>query len=388
MSCHKRILCCLGAALLLSCAGAAGFLQPPAANPPAPNPPPATAPAALDVGSPAPPIRAAAWLNGKSVQIERRPDSPVLVLTFFDPSSGPCRAVLPALSALQDRDRQRGLICIGVTDEATREVQRFLEYVRPQVSFRIAIDDRGATTAAYCGAIGINFLPYSFIIARNGTIAWHGHPQQPELEQYVEQLLSGKYNQAQAREAVHRALGVEQLETVFREAYANQSWRTALLALNQLLDTNAPKDRLLRYKLEIVLGEQRDQNAARALVAQILKDYPANARLLNSLAWDVVSTDRLYLQDPEIGLQLAQAAYHASGGQDPAILDTYARALHLLGRIDLAIAVEEKAVRLGKDPDRQLFEQRLTFYRRCQNLQGGLHAEPQDGPGGVHAAPP
>jgi tetratricopeptide (TPR) repeat protein len=371
MSTFTRVTCCLGAVLAAGSTAPAAFLQPPAANPP-----PATAPVTLDVGSPAPPIRAAAWLNGKSLQIEPRPDAPVLVLTFFDPSSGPSRAVLPALSALQDRERQRGLICIGVTGEARSEVQRFLEYVRPQLSFRIAIDDRGETARAYCGAIGVNFLPYSFIIARNGTIAWHGHPQQPELTQYVEQLLAGKYNQEQARQAVHNALGVEQLETVFREAYANRSWRTALLALDQLLRSGTHKDRLLRYKLEILLGEQHDQTAARALVTEILKNYPANARLLNSLAWDVVSTDRLYLQDPEIGLQLAQAAYRASGGQDPAILDTYARALHLFGRIDLAIAVEEKAVRLSKDPDRPLFEQRLAFYRRCQSLQAGLQAEP------------
>ena len=369
MSSLERSLCCLSVTLALACAAACG--QPPAANPA-----PASMSAMLNVGAPAPPIRATNWLNGKAVQIERQADSPVIVLTFVDTSAGPSRGALPALSALQERERQRGLICIAVTDEPTAEVQKFIEHTRPPLTIRVAIDDQGATAHAYCAAIGINFRPYSFIVARDGTIAWHGHPQQPELVQYVEQLLSGKYNLEQAREAVHRALTTEQLETVFREAYASQSWGTALLALDRLLEAGAPKDRLLRYKLAILLGEQRDQAAARALVAEVLKNYSANARLLNSLAWDVVSTDRLYFQDPEIGLQLSQAAYRASGGQDPAVLDTYARALHLLGRLDLAIAVQEKAVRLATDPERQVFQERLAFYRRCQALQANLTAEP------------
>jgi hypothetical protein len=360
---------------MTTAAGTAGA-QPQATNPPpGATLPPATAPAALDVGSPAPPIRAAAWLNGKAVQIERG-NGAVIVLTFFASSSGPSRAVLPDLSALQDRDRPRGLICIGVTDEPTPEVQKFLELARPPLSMRIAIDNDGATARAYCGAVGVNFVPYSFIIGQDRTIAWYGHPQQPELAQYVEQLLCGLYDREQAREAVHKALSIEQLETVFREAYANESWRTALLALDQLLETDAPKDRLLRYKLAILLGEQRDLPAARVLLDQIVKTYPANARLLNSLAWDVVSNDRLYTQDAEIGLRLSQAACRASANQEPAILDTYARALHLLGRVDLAASVEEKAVRLSKAPDRAVFEQRLAFYRHCQDLQAGLQVEP------------
>ena len=101
-----------------------------------------------------------------------------------------------------------------------------------------------------------------------------------------------------------------------------------------------------------------------------------DAGFLNSAAWDVVSQPRLYERDPEIGLKLAQAAYRAGGERNPAIADTYARALYTIGRVDLAIQVQTRAVQLADPQRRADYERTLTFYQRCQALHADATVDP------------
>ena len=339
--------------------------------------PTTTRPAALDVGSAAPPIRAASWLNGNGVAVHERGAPAVFVVTFWAPSSGPCRDVLADLVRLQDRYRARGVVFVGLTEEPAEPVRSFLAGFEPKVTFPLAIDDSGATTRAYCEAAGVGFVPYAFVIGPDRTIAWHGHPRQPEMVTIVEELLSGRYDRDRAVVMVRQARSIEQLETLFRDACANQSWHTALLTLDALLERDVPKQRLLRYKLSILLGELDDCAQAGELADELTKRYAADARFLNSVAWDVVSQPRLPMCDPGIGLRLAQAAYRASHGQDAAIADTYARALHLIGRVDLAIQVQTRAVELSTPEQRGQHERMLKFYQRCQELQAEASADPK-----------
>ena len=338
---------------------------------------PTTQPAQLDVGSAAPPLHISEWLNGKALQVEKRGRPTVFVLTFWASWSSPSRTALAGLGQLHEKYRKRGVIFIGITEESAEQVKRFLDQAESALPFRVALDQGGTTTQAYCATAGVDFVPYTFVLGPDRTIAWHGHPRQAELVLIIEQLLTGRYNRSQARALVRQARGIDQLESLFREAYAGESWRTALLALNDLLNKDVPKQRLLRYKLAILLGELNDLEQARMLVDQLTKEFARNGRFLNSVAWDVLSEPRLYRHDPEIGLTLARAAFLASGGQDAAIADTYARALHMIGRVDLAIEVQQQAVSRSNSEQRPENERMLSFYRRCQALQATATAQPK-----------
>ena len=338
---------------------------------------PTTQPAQLDVGMAAPALHVLEWLNGKAIQVEKRDHPNVFVLTFWASWSGPSRTALAGLGQLDEKYRKRGVIFIGITEESAEQVKMFLDQAGSMLPFRVALDKQGTTTQAYCAAAGVDFVPYTFVLGPDRTIAWHGHPQQAELVLIIEQLLTGRYNLSQARTLVQQARSIDQLESLFREAYAGESWRTALLALNDLLNKDVPKQRLLRYKLAILLGELNDLEQARNLIGQLTKEYAQNGRFLNSVAWDVLSEPRLYRHDPEIGLTLARAAFLAGGGQDAAIADTYARALHMIGRVDLAIEVQQQAVSLSNSEQRTENERMLSFYRRCQALQATATAQPE-----------
>ncbi len=351
--------------LLALFAAAPAWAQVPAASQPAA--PPAGVADISRVGAPAPPLRTGTWLNGKPLDLQGQTEPRVIVLLFWATWSGPTRMVLPELVELHERFVRQGVAIAAVTDEPLDEVRRFLDEFKPALPFRIALDEEGATQAAYCAAAGVNFVPYAFVIGPDRRIAWHGHPGQPELVQFIEQLLRGTYDVSAAREAVQRARSAEQLEAVFREACDEGQWNTALLALDGLLQNGAPADRILRYKLTILLDELEDVDAARRLADEALRERASNVRLLNSLAWDIVGERRLFERDPELGLRLARAAHHAEP-HDSAAADTYARALYLVGRLDLAITTQEKAVNAAPVTQRGEFQGRLDFYRRCQAL--------------------
>ncbi|MGD8452677.1 MAG: redoxin domain-containing protein [Phycisphaerae bacterium] len=338
---------------------------------------PTTQPVLLDVGSPAPPVRAETWLNGPAVAVDQGDDKHIYVVAFWAGWSSPSVAALPALVALHERFVERGVTIVAVTEDRVDAVRDFLEKADPKLPFRVAVDVDGATTRAYCEAAGVGFVPYAFVIGQDHTIAWHGHPQQPELAQIVEQLLRGDYDLEAAARLVQQSRSVDQLEALFRDACAGQAWHTALLALDALLQTDVPQQRLLRYKLSILLGELGDLEAARAFADQMIAQRGEQAALLNSLAWDVVSEPRLYTRDPAIGFKLARAAFKAGGGRDAGIADTYARALHLVGRVDLAVTVQRKAVELATPLQREQFEKMLTFYEQCAALARDATAEPK-----------
>ena len=333
---------------------------------------PTTSAPSLDVGTAAPPIRATTWLGGGPEIVHERGATRVYVLAFWATWSGPSRAALPDLVQLHERCRSQGVRLVGVTDEPAEPVRAFLAELKPPLPFAIALDEHGATTRAYSEAAGVDFVPYSFVIGPDRTIAWHGHPQQTELATIIEQLLAGRYDAAAACELVRRARSVDHLEALFRDACEKGAWRTALLALDGLLQKDVPKERLWRYKLAILLGELEERDAARALAEELLAGYADNARFLNSLAWDVVSQPRLYQCDPEIALKFARAAYRVSGGRDAGIADTYARVLYLLGRLDLAIEVQTRAAEIAATEQREHFERMLSFYKRCQQLQATI----------------
>jgi thiol-disulfide isomerase/thioredoxin len=336
----------------------------------------ATSEALLDVGDVAPRLELGPWLAGKPWNPDEADKSGVVVLVFWATWSGPARAALPALVSLHKKYHPRGVRLIGITAEPEEAVREFLDQYEPPLPFSIALDKTGKTTESYCGGAGVNFVPYCFLVGPDRTIAWHGHPEQPELVQFIEQLLSGTFDRAAARESVRKVRRIDQLETLFRDSCEQQAWRTALLALDQMLELDVPKERPLRYKLTILLGELDDVEAARRLASELAQRYASNARLLNRLAWDLVSEPRLYLKDPEIGFRLAKAAYQACGGQDAAVADTYARALHVIGRTDLALVVQQRAVEAAGSNRRQAYQRMLDFYRRCQELQASASAEP------------
>jgi thiol-disulfide isomerase/thioredoxin len=89
----------------------------------------------------------------------------VVVLDFWASWCGPCRRSFPWLNEMQDKYGRQGLVVIGVNLDANREdAAEFLEEF--PADFRIHFDTEAALASEY----GVEAMPSSFVIGRDGEV--------------------------------------------------------------------------------------------------------------------------------------------------------------------------------------------------------------------------
>ena len=125
---------------------------------------------AATAAKPAPPLQIAAWFNSEPLTLEGLKGK-VVVLDFWNTTCGPCRKLMPHLEELYNKHKADGLVVIGVTEDAKADLEAFLK--DNKVAYPIAadvVDGTGKTFDAY----GIGGIPTVYLIARDGSVAWHG----------------------------------------------------------------------------------------------------------------------------------------------------------------------------------------------------------------------
>ncbi|HBV62690.1 MAG TPA: hypothetical protein DEF45_06670 [Rhodopirellula sp.] len=134
----------------------------------------------LAVGDQAPAIQIQQIVHGPSLDTEAA--RAVQVIEFWATWCGPCLSGMPHLSELQQAYSGQVTI-VGVTSEELSTVESFLASSAGDgrtwadvVKYRMAVDDNGATGAAYMRAAGINSIPTAFIVGKDGVLQWIGHP--------------------------------------------------------------------------------------------------------------------------------------------------------------------------------------------------------------------
>ncbi len=89
----------------------------------------------------------------------------VVVLDFWASWCGPCRKSFPWLASLQDRNRDRGLVVVGVNLDKDRALAD--EFLRSfEVPFTIAFDPAGKSAVAF----GVKGMPSTYLIGRDGAL--------------------------------------------------------------------------------------------------------------------------------------------------------------------------------------------------------------------------
>lgn len=385
---------------------------------------PSLSPAA-QLGDPAPALAIADWVKGEPVDLAEAKGKNVVVVEFWATWCGPCRVSIPHLTEMQKKLEERGVIFVGVSDEDMATVKPFVDNMGDKMEYRVALDRNGQTSEGYMKAFGVNGIPHAFVVDREGRIAWHGHPMDGldrvldrlaantfdlaaerkrqgalrMVQDYLEMALRGEPDaklDALAREilALEKELGGIQSQPLDLVSIRNSArfqslmrdYQRALLSgrsdaelakIEERAAPMAPKGfRFSDFKAyyQVQRNFQEYYRAAttkgsEAKVAELAKkmEYvpPINAEMLNEMAWTLLTDERIERRDSVLAMRFAQAAFDACKGQEPDVVDTYARALFDTGKIAEAIAHQKKAIELCNDRERMAeLEATLRRYQK------------------------
>ena len=278
--------------------------------------------APVEIGAPAPPIHVKQWIKGGPINFET---GKVHVVEFWATWCGPCRDTIPHVTELQKKYKDRGVVFMGLTDEAPSVVKAFVKKMGARMDYAVGIDDHDTSFNQYMTPFGQTGIPHAFIIDQQGLLVWHGHPQ-GSLEKALEEVVSGKFNMdvAKSRDLL-RKLQVEYFASV-----------------------NNPAQRA----------------SAKEKAEQLLTGAAKEPLVLSDFAWKIMTDSRLKFRDMGLALRAAKQANDVTGGKNGPVLDTYARALCENDKVREAAEMQKAAIPLA-----QGFEQKMEFEARLKRYQ-------------------
>jgi len=305
----------------------------------------------LGVGDAAPALQFDEWIKGDKVAgIEK---GKVHVIEFWATWCGPCIAVMPHLSELQKKHPEVVVVSVAASergkDEASKieKVKKFVEDKGDTMSYRVVYaGDREKMSKPWMQAAGQNGIPCAFIVDKESTVAWIGHPM--SMDKPLEQIVSGSWDAAAAKKLFEEERAAEEaqmkLGMMMRQAMQSGNYDEVVVALREVL-AKSPNENLKFQLFELLAGPANKPDEAWKLGEEILAANKSNAMMMNQLAWTIVDPEgAVKTPNLDLALKAAEAGVAASKEKDGAILDTLARVVFLKGDAPRAIELQKKAI--------------------------------------------
>lgn len=116
------------------------------------------------------------------VSKEVAPAGKPLLIEFWATWCGPCRVSIPHLNQVYEKFKDKGLLVVGVSDEKPEVVKAFMK--KTPMNYSVALEESGSLLEK----LGIRGIPRAFLVGKDGTIVWEGHPMNLKEEE-IEKLL-------------------------------------------------------------------------------------------------------------------------------------------------------------------------------------------------------
>lgn len=219
----------------------------------------------LNVGDPAPALRPAKWLKGTPTTAFA--PGKVYVVEFWATWCNPCKENIPHLTELQKKYGEavsvNGISIFESNDPTAtgymKKVETFVKEQGDRMDYNVAMDGpEGRVGKTWMKADDENGLPTSFIVGKDGKIAWIGHPK--DLETVLTQVVEDKYDVEAAR--ARRAKDVETVRPI-REAMEAKEYPKALKLLDAAIAKKPEEARFYTYDRLVALFHADPKTAMR-----------------------------------------------------------------------------------------------------------------------------
>lgn len=321
---HRKLLCLLAGFALVSAYAEDEEIKP------------------LKLGDPAPKLFVSKWLKGEPVASFDK--GKIYVVECWATWCGPCRESIPHVSELNTKFKDKGVVFIGMNtwERDTEKVEPFVKEMGDKMNYRVAMDEEpGKTANAWLKASGQKGIPCTFIVDKDGKLAWLGHPT--TMEPVLEQIVAGTFDTKKYAELQEKKQDVQRR---FAEAAQAEDMDKLLGLADELAKVDpesAPRAGMIKF--QILFMKKKDYDAAYALAAKLAeKEIKDDAGALNEIAWGILDTAGVEKRDLDLALKLAQRADELSKHENAPILDTLARAYFDKGQVDKAVELQAKAV--------------------------------------------
>ncbi|MER9408321.1 TlpA family protein disulfide reductase [Mesorhizobium caraganae] len=368
----------------------------------------------LRMGSPAPSIKVGDWLRGEPLA-DFQPGK-VYIVEFWATWCELCAAEMLELMQLQEKYKDSGLEVVGIAadEDAPTAVEGRTKLdawlaEKCHLTHRIAFDFTGEMKKLWREPSFCVRIPTSFVVDRDGCIAFIGHPSQ--LGEVLPKVLNGSWSTSKkAKAADHERIATSEplareqalkkpMDDRFWAAVKLEDWKTALWAIEEGIAL-MPDD--LNFRLahaHLLLHKTQDMWTGLPVMRQLVRD----AIDRNSEDWMVSALDQLFhpandhsrLPPAErfaMGKELSEhiLALNPPQGDSPKFRSypAVARYYHENGNNDRAIELVEVALTSLDGPEpipAELKEQHLPHllqalakYRGARACCGALFAAAQN----------
>lgn len=314
-------------------------------------------PPRLTVGDKAPALSIEKWIKGDAVKGFDK--DKVYVVEFWATWCPPCVKSFPHLTELQKKHKDKGVTIIGVTSDDPNNSLAAVEAMvgkngDEKMGYSVAWDKNRETSRAYMEGARQGGIPCAFVVDKDGTLAWVGHPA--EMDEPLEQIVAGKFD----RKAFGDSFNKQQLKMEEQVKLEKELAPLDDLVQNRkideaikLIDSKFSKfpmfaEELAMAKFQILLMVGREPEKAFAWAKEAAETHLSkSSEALNQIAWAILEGDMMPKKDLDLALSLAEKAVKIDP-EEPSALDTLARAHFARKDVTKAVETQKKALELAK----------------------------------------
>jgi thiol-disulfide isomerase/thioredoxin len=307
-------------------------------------------PAALDIGSKAPAITVEEWIKGDAVKGFE--PGKVYVVEFWATWCGPCIQSIPHLTQMQKDHPEVTFMGVAASERAKKDgpdtrlsgLKTFVEKKGDAMGYRVAFDEDRSMSKTWMEPAGQGGIPCAFIVGKDGTIEWIGHPM--EMDKPLSGVLAGAWNRDKAKADAASTREAEEfmsreLPKLAKEAQKSGDWKPVTARIDAMAAKSADPSQLLMTKFQVLA--RAGEEAEACATAKKLLGADLGAQGFNAIAWTIATEMDGKGRDLNVALAAADKAVALSKSA-PEMLDSQARVHWEMGHKDKALQIQREAV--------------------------------------------